>query len=137
MLLNNLPHFLLQNFSHFPPLKPRCVLWSGASYSPNVAYLVYGGRGQWSGVTGRRSRVAAAAGSRGRQDWGDAAGPGLEGGGVQVVRSKGDRSRVPAVAYYSAREEGTRGSGTLGEESLWLPYLPPSRDWCVPPLTLT
>ena len=29
------PHFLLQNFvSYFPPLKPRCVLWSGASYSP-------------------------------------------------------------------------------------------------------
>ena len=29
------PHFLLQNlFSYFPPLKPRCVLWSGALYSP-------------------------------------------------------------------------------------------------------
>ena len=29
------PHFLLQNFfSYFPPLKPRCILWSGASHSP-------------------------------------------------------------------------------------------------------
>ena len=29
------PRFLLQNcFSCFPLLKPRCVLWSGASYSP-------------------------------------------------------------------------------------------------------
>ena len=28
------PHFLLQIFFPcFPPLKPRCVLWSGASYS--------------------------------------------------------------------------------------------------------
>ena len=28
-LLNILPHFLLQKiFSYFPPLKPRCVLWS-------------------------------------------------------------------------------------------------------------
>ena len=29
MLLNILPHFLLQNFFPcFPSLKPRCVLWS-------------------------------------------------------------------------------------------------------------
>ena len=29
MLLNILPHFLLQFFfSYFPPLKPRCILWS-------------------------------------------------------------------------------------------------------------
>ena len=29
------PHFLLQIFfSCFPPLKPRHILWSGASYSP-------------------------------------------------------------------------------------------------------
>ena len=34
------PHFLLRNFfSYFPPLKPRCVLWSGASYSlKNTVY---------------------------------------------------------------------------------------------------
>ena len=38
--------------------------------------------------------------------------------GVLVVRSKGGRSRVPAGAYCSAREEGTGGAGTLGEESL-------------------
>ena len=38
----------------------------------------------------------------------------------------------PAVAYYSAREEGTGGAGTLEEESLRHPYMPPSRDWCVP-----
>ena len=40
MLLNILPHFLLQNcFSYFPPLKPRCVLWSekyGNSFSQNA-----------------------------------------------------------------------------------------------------
>ena len=23
-------------FSYFPPLKPRCVLWSGVSYSPKT-----------------------------------------------------------------------------------------------------
>ena len=29
MLLNILPHFLLQNFfPYYSPLKPRCVLWS-------------------------------------------------------------------------------------------------------------
>ena len=26
--------FASKFFSYFPPLKPRCVLWSGASYSP-------------------------------------------------------------------------------------------------------
>ena len=41
MLWSILPHFLLQNcFSYFPPLKPRCVLWSGASYSlKNMVHL--------------------------------------------------------------------------------------------------
>ena len=68
----------------------------------------------------------------GWQEWGDAAGPGLGGGGVPMVRSKGGRSGVPAAAYYSAREEGTGGSGTLGEESLQRRYLPSSLDWCVP-----
>ena len=48
-------------------------------------------------------------------------GPGLGGGGVPAVRSKGGRSGVPAAAYYSAREEGTGGAGTLGEESLQHP----------------
>ena len=28
MLLNMLPHFLLQTFSPYFPLKPSCVLWS-------------------------------------------------------------------------------------------------------------
>ena len=83
-------------------------------------------------VTGGRSRVAAAAGSQWRQEWGDAADPGLGGGGVPVVRSKGGRNRVPTAAYYSAREEGTGGTGALGEESLRRPYVPPSRDWRVP-----
>ena len=48
------------------------------------------------------------------------------------MRSKGGRSGVPAAAYYSAREEGTGGAGTLGKESLRSPYVPPSHDWCVP-----
>ena len=72
---------------------------------------------QWSGVTGNRSRVAAA-GSWRWQEWGDAAGPGCGGGGVLAVQSKGARTGVPAVVYYSTREEGTGGAGTLGEESL-------------------
>ena len=33
---------------------------------------------------------------------------------------------------HTARDEGTGRAGTLGEESLGLPYLPSSRDWCVP-----
>ena len=56
-----------------------------------------------------------------RQEWGHAAGPGLGGGGVPAVRSKGGRSRVPTAAYYSAREEGRGGAGTLKEESLRCP----------------
>ena len=31
-----------------------------------------------------------------------------------------------------AREEGTGSADTLGVKSLWRPYVPPSRDWCVP-----
>ena len=71
----------------------------GASYSPNVAYLAPGGFGVrwWSRVTRSRSRVTAA-GSRRRQEWGDAAGPGLGGGCVPAVPSKGGRSRVPTAA---------------------------------------
>ena len=39
MLLNILPHFLLQNlFSYFPPLKPRCVLWS-EKYGNSLTYF--------------------------------------------------------------------------------------------------
>ena len=86
---------------------------------------------QWSRVTRGRSRVPAA-GSRRWQEWGNAACPGLGGAGVPVVGSKGSSSGVPAAAYHSAREEGTGSAGTLGEESLWCPYVPPSCDWCVP-----
>ena len=80
----------------------------------------------------RRQEQGRAAGSCWRQEWGDAVGPGLGGEGVPVVQSKGGRSGVPAAAYCSAREEGTGGAGMLGEESLRHPYVPPSRDWCVP-----
>ena len=80
----------------------------------------------------RRQEQGTAAGSWQRQEWGDAAGPGLGGRGVPVVRSKGGRSGVPAAAYYSVRAEGTGGAGMLGEVNLRLPYVPPSRDWCVP-----
>ena len=82
----------------------------------------------WGG-TGAGSQEA---GSQRRQEWGDAAGPGLGGGGVPAVGSKGGRNGVPAVAHYSAREAGTGSAGTLGEESLRHPYVPPSCDWCVP-----
>ena len=44
-----LPYF--SDYKMQPP--PKLGGNGGASYSPNVAYLVYGGRGQWSGVTGR------------------------------------------------------------------------------------
>ena len=61
----------------------------------------------------RRQELVATAGSRWRQEWSDAVGPGLGGGGIPAVRSKGGRSRVPAAVYYSAREEGIGGAGTL------------------------
>ena len=77
-----------------------------------------GGGKQWSGVTGGRSRVTTAGSWQQQQEWGDAVGPGLGRGGVPAVRSKEGRSRLPAAAYYSAREEGTGGAGTVGEESL-------------------
>ena len=54
--------------------------------------------------------MVTAAGSWRRQEWDNAAGPGLGGGGVPVVRSRVGRSGVPAAAYYSAREEGTGGA---------------------------
>ena len=72
------------------------------------------------------------AGGLWRQEWGDAAGPGLGGGGAPAAWSKGGRSGVPTAAYCSAREEGTCCAGMLGEESLRCPYVPPSRDWGVP-----
>ena len=130
---------MLNKYRIFQTIRCTPSIWEengSASYSPNAAYLARlrgVGRGRWwSGVTGGRRRVTAA-GSQQRQEWGDAAGSGLGGGGVPVVQSKGGRSGVPAGAYYSAREEGSGGAGTLGEESLWRPYMPPSRDWCVSP----
>ena len=101
----------LPYFSDYKMHTPQ--IWEengGASYSPNVAYLVYGGRGQWSGVTGRRSRVAAAAGSRGRQDWGDAVGPGLGGGGVPVVdaREAGAESPLQHTIVLGRRVQGVQ-----------------------------
>ena len=48
----------------------------------------------------------------------------------------GGRSGVPAAAHCSAREEGTGRAGALGEESLQHLYVPPSHDWCVPPITI-
>ena len=45
---------------------------------------------------------------------------------------QGRQKWSPAAAHYSAREEGTGSAGTLGEEGLWRPYVPPSGDWCVP-----
>ena len=47
-------------------------------------------------------------------------GPGLGGGGVPVVRSKGGRSRVPTAAYHSARgarEGGKGGTGGAGTQT--------------------
>ena len=36
-------------FFYFPPLKPRCVLWSGASYSPKYTVIHVEGLGTMSG----------------------------------------------------------------------------------------
>ena len=51
MLLNILPHFLLPNFfSYFPPLKPRCVLWSekyGKSFFKSSKKLGFGVSYSW------------------------------------------------------------------------------------------
>ena len=44
---------------------------------------------------GRGRSRGAAAGSRRQQEWGDAVGPGLGGGGFLAVRSEGGRSGVP------------------------------------------
>ena len=77
-----------------------------------------------------------AAGSPWGQEWGDAAGAGLGGGGVSMVHSKGGSSGIPAAAHYSAREEGTGGAGTLGEESLRGPYVPPSHRTGVSPINI-
>ena len=96
-----------------------------------LTWLAVIGGQQWSRVTRGRSRVPAA-GSWWWQEWGDAACPGLGGAGVPVVVSKGSRSRVPAAAYYGAREECTGSAGTLGEESLQRLHVPPSCDWCIP-----
>ena len=123
--------------------KTHLPIWEengGVSYSPNVAYLACwggwaggGGGGAGSGAESQEAEAGSLAESRRWQEWGDATVPGLGGRGVPAVRSKGGRSGVPAVAYYSAREEGTGGACTLGEESLGRrPYVPPSRDWCVP-----
>ena len=118
--------------THSPPI------WEengGASYRPNVAYLAHGGREGarsvwWSGVTGGRSRVATV-GSQQQQEWEDAAGPGLGGGVPQwcEAREAGAESPVQHTIVVGS-------TGTLGED-LRRPYMPPSRDWCVPPLTLT
>ena len=79
-------YHIFQTIRHTLPPK----IWEengGASYRLNVAYLAHRG-GQWSGVTGGRSRVTTA-GSWQRQEWGNAVGSGLGGGGVPAVRSKG------------------------------------------------
>ena len=38
--------------------------------------------------------------------------------GCPSGRKQGRQERIPAVTYYSAREEGIGGAGTFGEESL-------------------
>ena len=75
----------------------------------------------------RRQKQGCCCRKLGTAGVGNAAGPGLGGGGVLAVQSKGGGSGVPAAACYGAREEGTGGAGTLGE-SLWCPYVPLSRD---------
>ena len=80
----------------FLDYKTHPPIWEengGAFYSPNVAYLAQGG----GGSTGGTGSQEAGAGLP-LQKWGDAAGPGLGGGGVPVVGSKGGRSAVPAAA---------------------------------------
>ena len=40
MLLNILPHFLLQKFFSYFPLKPRCILWSEKYGKHGIRYKV-------------------------------------------------------------------------------------------------
>ena len=106
----------------------------GASYSSNIAYLAHwvGGmaveRGHRRQEQGRCYRKPAAAGV------GRCCGPWAGRRGCPRGAKLGRQEQSPTAAYYSAREEGTAGAGTLGEESLRRPYVPPSHDWCVPRL---
>ena len=55
----------------------------------------------------RRQKQGCCCRKLGTAGVGNAAGPGLGGGGVLEVQSKRGRSRVLAAAYYSTREKGT------------------------------
>ena len=58
MLLNILLHFLLQKFfPYIPPLKHRCILWSGASYSPKNMVIA-----SWALFLGSRCVLSIAGG---------------------------------------------------------------------------
>ena len=105
----------------------------GASYSLNVAYLPRWGsggeaveQGHRRQEQGHRWRKPVAAGV------GQCCRPWAGRRGCPCGVSEGGRSRVPSVAYYSARDEGTGGAGTLEEESLQVPYVPPSHEVCPP-----
>ena len=106
-----IPYFSDYKTHHFPPnLGGK---WGvHLTVRMKLTWLAWGG----CDGGGAGSPLQEAGGTRS-----DAAGPGLGGGGVPVVRSKEGRSGVPAAAHYSAREEGTGGAGTLGEESLQHP----------------
>ena len=56
---------------------------------------------------------------------------GWEEGVSQQCEAREAGAKSP-LQHNSARKEGTGGAGTLGEESLRRPDMPPSRDWCVP-----
>ena len=84
---------------------------------------------QWSEVTGGNSRVTAA---------GSPGGGGVSNGALGwekgvSLQCEAREAGAESPLRHTARDEGTGRAGTLGEESLGLPYLPSSRDWCVPP----
>ena len=112
---------------HPPPIWEES---GGASYSLNVAYLACWG---WGG--GKVGSQEAGAGSPLQEAGSSRSGVMLRALGWEERVSRWCKTReagVPTAAYYSAKEEDTGGAGTLGEESLRCPYVPPSPDRCVP-----
>ena len=94
--------YFLEYKTHYPPPKFGRKL--------GVANLArWGVRGWWWSGSQGRSRVAAA-GSWRQQEWGDAVGPGLGGGGVPVVdaREAGAESPLQHTIVLGRRVQGVQ-----------------------------
>ena len=119
-----LPYF--SDYKMHPP--PNWVGKWGASYSQNVVYLAHWGWGEAVEQGHRRQEQGLCCRKLVAAGVGRCCGPWPGRRGCPGGRKQGRQERSSAVAYYSAREEGTGRAGSLGEESLWHPCVPPSRD---------